>query len=100
MSGRSRQALVAAALSALVPGVGQLYVGARRRGVMLLAIWIVLCGAALAAVTSPETFLFLDIGPWLLAAILAANIAVGGYRPFAPRAARRGPPSRACGATL
>jgi TM2 domain-containing membrane protein YozV len=36
MSERFRQALVGAALSALVPGVGQLYVGARRRGVALL----------------------------------------------------------------
>lgn len=100
MSGRSRKALVAAALSALVPGIGQLYVGARRRGVVLLAIWIVLCGAALAAVTHPETFLFLDIGPWLLAAVLAANIAVGAYRLLALVDAGRGIASRAGVATL
>jgi LCP family protein required for cell wall assembly len=100
MSGRSRQALVAATLSALVPGVGQLYVGARRRGVVLLAIWIVLCGAALAAVTHPETVLFLDIGPWLLVAVLGANIALGAYRLLALVDAGRGTASRAGVATL
>jgi LCP family protein required for cell wall assembly len=100
MSERPRQALVAAALSALVPGVGQLYVGARRRGLLLLTIWIVLCGAALAAVTSPETFLFLDVGPWLLAAVLAVNIAVGAYRLLALVDAGRGIASRAGVATL
>jgi LCP family protein required for cell wall assembly len=90
MSGRSRPALAAAALSALVPGVGQLYVGARRRGAALLAIWIVLCGVALAVATHPETFLFLDVGPWLLGVILAANVGVGAYRLLALVDAGRG----------
>ena len=100
MSERSRQALVGAVLSALVPGIGQLYMGARRRGFVLLGIWIVLCGAALAAVTRPETFLFLDIGPWLLAAVLAANVAVGAYRVLALLDAGRSAASRAGVATL
>ena len=90
MSERPRHALVGATLSALVPGVGQLYVGARRRGVVLLGIWIVLCGATVAVVAQPETFLFLDVGPWLLAAVLAANIAVGAYRLLALVDAGRG----------
>jgi LCP family protein required for cell wall assembly len=90
MSGRSRQALVGATLSALVPGVGQLYVGAHRRGAVLLGIWVLLCAATLAVVVRPETFLFLDVGPWLLAAVLAANIVVAGYRLLAVGDAGRG----------
>jgi LCP family protein required for cell wall assembly len=100
MSGRSRQPLLGAALSALVPGVGQLYVGAHRRGAVLLGIWIALCTAAFVAVTQPETFLLLDVGPWLLAAVLAVNVAVGAYRVLALVDAGRGAASRAAVATL
>ena len=38
---RSRGRVVAGLLSALLPGAGQLYAGARRRGVVLLAVSVV-----------------------------------------------------------
>ena len=100
MSGRSRQALVGAALSALVPGVGQLYVGALRRGVVLLGIWIALCAATFAAVARPDALLSLEVGPELLVAVLAVNVAVGAYRVLVLLDAGRGAASRAAVSTI
>ena len=100
MSGRSRQALVGAALSALVPGVGQLYVGAYRRGLVLLGIWVALCAATFAVLARPESLLSLEVGPALLVAVLLVNLAIGGYRVFVLVDAGRGAASRASVATI
>jgi LCP family protein required for cell wall assembly len=79
-----RRALVAAGLSLLAPGAGQLYLGARRRAAVLLAVWGGLCAAALALVVARPTELVLSkLGPGLLAAALLANGAVLGFRIFA-----------------
>jgi LCP family protein required for cell wall assembly len=100
VSGRSRQALVGAALSALVPGVGQLYVGAHRRGLVLLGIWVALCVATFAVLARPESLLSLEVGPELLVAVLLVNLAIGAYRVFVLVDAGRGAASRAAVATI
>jgi LCP family protein required for cell wall assembly len=100
VSGGSRHALVGAALSALVPGAGQLYLGARRRGAALIAIWLALCAAAITVVARPDAVLPLEVGPALLAAVLAANVALGAYRVLALVDAGRAAASRAAVATV
>ena len=50
MGGRSRKALLAAGLSLFVPGAGQLYLGERRRALVLLGLFVLCCGGALALV--------------------------------------------------
>lgn len=87
-------------MSALVPGAGQLYVGAHRRGVVLLGIWVGLCAATLAALARPESLLSLEVGPELLVAVLVVNIAIGAYRVVVLVDAGRGAASRAAVATV
>jgi LCP family protein required for cell wall assembly len=78
------RALVAATLSLLAPGTGQLYLGARRRGLVLLAAWVALCLAVvLLVVVRPTDFVLSSVGPELLAAVLVANAALLGFRLFA-----------------
>ena len=48
MSRPTRTAVVAAALSLVAPGAGQLYVGARRRALVLLGVWAAVCVTAAA----------------------------------------------------
>ena len=82
--GRGRSPLVAATLSLLVPGAGQLYVGARRRGFVLLGIAAALCLVVLAVIASGPVGLALTLfGRPLLAAVLAANLVFLALRVFA-----------------
>jgi polyisoprenyl-teichoic acid--peptidoglycan teichoic acid transferase len=82
--GGTRSPLVAATLSLLVPGAGQLYAGARRRGFVLLGIATALCLVVLAILASGPVGLALTLfGRKLLAAVLAANLAFLALRVFA-----------------
>ncbi len=64
--------LLAAGLSALLPGAGQWYAGARRRGLWLIA-------AAVALATPALVVVLLLFGPWELSGI---GLAVDIVRPF------------------
>ena len=79
-----RSPLAAATLSLLVPGTGQIYAGARRRGLVLLCLAAAFAAGALAVLAVGPIELALDLfgGP-LLAAVLAANVAFLALRVFA-----------------
>jgi LCP family protein required for cell wall assembly len=79
-----RSPIVAATLSLLVPGAGQLYAGARRRGFLLLGIATALCFGVLAVVASGPLGIALSLlGRPLLVAVLIANLAFLALRVFA-----------------
>jgi LCP family protein required for cell wall assembly len=84
MTRRKPGRVAAGLLSMLVPGAGQLYVGARRRGLVLLAISAALVagGVALVAARPWDTAVGL-IGRPLLASVLAVNLLVLAFRLFA-----------------
>jgi polyisoprenyl-teichoic acid--peptidoglycan teichoic acid transferase len=80
----SRSPLVAALLSLLVPGTGQLYAGARRRGFILIGIAAALVLGVLAVFATGLLGLALDLlGRPLLAAVLTVNLAFLILRVFA-----------------
>lgn len=87
MAGRARKAVVAAVLSLLAPGAGQLYLGERRRGAILLGAWAALVVVALALVASGRQP---ELGRTLLAVVLLVNAAVLALRLFAIVDAGRG----------
>lgn len=87
MAGRARKAVVAAVLSLLVPGAGQLYLGERRRGAIMLGAWAALVLVALSLVAAGREP---ELGRTLLAAVLLANVAVLAFRLFAIVDAGRG----------
>ncbi|HZB22834.1 MAG TPA: hypothetical protein VE444_03230, partial [Gaiellaceae bacterium] len=98
MGVRTRTALVAAGMSLLVPGAGQLYLGERRRATIMLAAWAALVVSALALVASGR---LPELGRTLLATALLANAAVLAFRVFAVVDAGRGAlASRLAAATL
>ncbi len=78
-NGAPRRAL-ASILSLLLPGAGQLYVGAKRRGLLLLALTAVAL-LALAALAAWAPFNTIDRR--LVAAVLAADLALLALRLFA-----------------
>jgi LCP family protein required for cell wall assembly len=82
--------VVAGLLSLLVPGVGQLYRGATRRGLILLAIafGIVACGLILGSWLSLDALSGVN-GP-IVALVVLVDLAVMGFRVFAVVDAARG----------
>jgi LCP family protein required for cell wall assembly len=82
--------LVAGLLSLLVPGVGQLYRGATRRGLVLLVFWacVIVGGAVLGSWMSLDTFSGVDRS--IVTAILAVDLALLAFRVFAVVDAARG----------
>jgi LCP family protein required for cell wall assembly len=90
MSGRTGNALVAAVLSLLVPGAGQLYRGERRRAAKMFAVWAGVCLAAGAGILVALS----AVGPALLAVLLATNAALLAVRVVAIVDASRGAVSR------
>jgi LCP family protein required for cell wall assembly len=83
-------AVLAALLSAVVPGLGQLYAGARRRAAFVaipFALLVVVATAAGAAVAGGglrvEDLLGAALRPEVLAGALVADLALLGYRVFA-----------------
>jgi LCP family protein required for cell wall assembly len=76
--------IVAATLSLFVPGAGQVYAGARRRGFVLLGIAAALClGVVAVAATGPLGLALSLLGRPLLAAVLVVNLAFLALRVFA-----------------
>ena len=71
--------VVASVLSMLIPGAGQLYVGARRRGLVLLGLTAV----ALLAFLALAGWAPLSVDRTLIAAVLAADLALLALRLFA-----------------
>jgi LCP family protein required for cell wall assembly len=90
MGGRSGKALLAAALSLVVPGAGQLYLGERRRALVLFALFAACCAAALVVVGVGRELALSSVGRTLLVALLLADAAVLGLRLFAILDAGRG----------
>jgi LCP family protein required for cell wall assembly len=70
--GRSPSPLVAALLSALLPGAGQWYAGRRRRG-----LWMI--GVSVALVVPAVVIVLLLFGPWDISGV---GLAVDLVRPF------------------
>ena len=90
MGGRSGKALLAAALSLVVPGAGQLYLGERRRALVLFALFAACCAAALVVVGVGRELALSSVGRTLLVVLLLADAAVLGLRLFAILDAGRG----------
>ena len=78
-AGKTRR-LVAGLLSALLPGAGQLYVGARMRGLLLLAVSAVVVLGVLALASFAS---LADIDRRLVALVLAVDLALLAFRLFA-----------------
>ncbi len=80
---RRRHSLVAAALSALLPGLGDVYGGRWRRGVVLVAASATIAMAAMVAWRlDAARILELAVQPKVLWIVLLANLAVGVFRLF------------------
>lgn len=91
---RSRRSDVAALLSALVPGAGQWYAGARRRAVLVALPLLPLAAAALLVVTrSRVSLLRLAVQPAVLWAVVLVDLLLLAWRVHAvvdaARTARR-----------
>jgi LCP family protein required for cell wall assembly len=84
MAQRRRGRVVAGVLSMLLPGAGQLYVGARRRGAILLGTTLVL-GLSVAAVAVTRPFDLADsaVSRGALWTLLAVDLGVLAFRLFA-----------------
>src|SRR5688500_15460182 len=84
MAQRRRGRVVAGLLSMLLPGAGQLYVGARRRGAILLGVTLAL-GAAVVAVSALRPFDLAEsaVSRGALAVLLAADLGLLAFRLFA-----------------
>ena len=80
MPGRARERVVASVLSLLLPGAGQLYAGARRRGLVLLAVTAtLLLGVVVLAAAWPTGV----VDRRLVAVLLAVDLALLALRLFA-----------------
>jgi hypothetical protein len=90
------RAVVAAFLSMLVPGTGQIFLGARRRGLLMIAVTLGIVAAAVAfSPRQPLEMLELAVQPRYLAGLLIADIGLLVFRIFAVvDAYRLGKPDR------
>ncbi len=82
--------LVAGLLSLLVPGVGQLYRGARRRGLVLLGITVCIMGMGLLLGSWASLDALSGVDRSIVTAILAVDLALLAFRVFAVVDAARG----------
>ena len=82
--------LVAGLLSLLVPGVGQLYRGATRRGLVLLVFWVCIIGGGAIFVSWISLDTFSGVDRSIVTAILAVDLALLAFRVFAVVDAARG----------
>jgi LCP family protein required for cell wall assembly len=72
--------LVAAVLSCLVPGAGQLYLGARRRAVVLLAVTALCLAVAVGLWSEPTAVSRMLVSPRALLALLVADVGLLVFR--------------------
>jgi polyisoprenyl-teichoic acid--peptidoglycan teichoic acid transferase len=77
---RPRRRLIAALLSCLVPGAGQLYLGRRRRGVAMLAVTALCLAVAVRLWSEPAAVSRMLLQPRALLAILVADIGLFVFR--------------------
>jgi polyisoprenyl-teichoic acid--peptidoglycan teichoic acid transferase len=97
--GRSRRPLIAALLSCLVPGAGQLYLGHRRRGTLMLTVTVLCLAVGVGFWTEPAAVSRMLVQPRALLALLVADLGLLGFRVvavldaylLATRTGRRGP---------
>lgn len=80
---RPTSPLLAALLSAVVPGAGQLLAGARRRGLALVSVDLVLAAGAGIVLRDKVAALTLFVKPTALAWMMVVNILLLGYRAWA-----------------
>jgi LCP family protein required for cell wall assembly len=75
---------IAALLSALLPGLGQVRLGARRRGVLIALPFVgIIVAAAAAAILDPHGALDTFLSPGVLPGILVLLVAIGAYHLWA-----------------
>lgn len=84
-----RSAFLAAVLSAIAPGTGQLYAGARQRGFVLVGVDLFLVVIALLVATDERLLLELGLTVAGVGSLLIANIVVLAYRVWAADDAAR-----------
>jgi TM2 domain-containing membrane protein YozV len=74
---------MAAVLSTILPGAGQLYIGRRGRGAAMLLVTAVIIAAMLALwAAGPVFVLKILVRPWVLAFLLAIDVVVLGLHLF------------------
>jgi len=78
--GRRWRPLVAALLSCLVPGVGQLYLGHRRRGTAMLAVTVLCLAVGVGLWSDPTAVSRMLLQPRALAALLVADAGLLVFR--------------------
>ena len=72
--------LVAALLSCLVPGAGQLYLGERRRGAVMLAVTVLCLAVAVGLWSEPTAVSRMLVQPRALLALLVADVGLLVFR--------------------
>jgi polyisoprenyl-teichoic acid--peptidoglycan teichoic acid transferase len=77
---RRRRPLVAALLSCLVPGVGQLYLGHRRRGTAMLVVTVLCMAVAVGLWSEPTAVSRMLLQPRALLALLVADAGLLVFR--------------------
>jgi Family of unknown function (DUF6677) len=78
--GRARRPLIAALLSCLVPGAGQLYLGHRRRGTAMLVVTVLCLAVAVGLWSEPTAISRTLVQPRALLALLVADIGLLVFR--------------------
>jgi LCP family protein required for cell wall assembly len=77
---RRKRPLIAALLSCLVPGAGQLYLGYRRRGAVMLAITALCLAVAVGLWSEPSAVSRMVVQPRALLALLVADVGLLLFR--------------------
>jgi polyisoprenyl-teichoic acid--peptidoglycan teichoic acid transferase len=78
--GRAGRALIAALLSCLVPGAGQVYLGYRRRGTAMLVVTALCLAVAVAFWSDPTAVSSMLVQPRALLALLVADLGLLVFR--------------------
>jgi polyisoprenyl-teichoic acid--peptidoglycan teichoic acid transferase len=78
--GRPRRPLIAALLSCLIPGVGQLYLGYRRRGTAMLVVTVLCLAVAVGLWSEPTAVSRMLVQPRALLALLVADVGLLVFR--------------------
>jgi LCP family protein required for cell wall assembly len=99
---RGRRPLVAAVLSCLLPGAGQLYLGYRRRGAVMLVFTVLCLAVAVGLWSEPTALSRMLVQPRALLALLVADAGLLVFRVVSVLdayllARRDGPPAPALG---
>jgi polyisoprenyl-teichoic acid--peptidoglycan teichoic acid transferase len=80
---RARKPLLAALLSCLLPGAGQLYLGRRRRGWAMIAVTVGCLAMAVGVLSEPTALSRMVVQPGALLALLVADIGLLVFRAVA-----------------